>query len=182
MYLEMKRTAILLCDGKTAEEILELSVNENIYQLDKEKRRRSMPLKMTKRLSFISANLIQALADSPTDKGKLIAFLAMMKSERLVGEYMLDVYANKMDFDEITDLDFMQFADRLATNSETVANWKADTLKDLHSKIKNILCDAGLAKRTKKAVMVQKAMVDDDFRQLLDEDDWLFAKAMLLEV
>jgi len=181
MYLEMKKTAILLCAGKSPEEILWLSVNNNIYQLDKEKRRRSTPRTMTKRLSALSMPLILALADSTTDEGKLIAFLALMKSERLVGEYMLDVYADKTDFDEITDLDFMLFADRLTANSETVAKWKPETLKDLHPRIKKILCDAGLAKRTKTGLTVQKAIVDSDFCCLLDEDDWVYAVAMLRE-
>jgi hypothetical protein len=181
MYLEMKKTAILLCEGKNEDEILSLSIKENIYQLDKEKRRRSMPLKMTKRLATLKMPLIKALASSTADEGKLIAFLALMKAERLVFEYMLDVYADKSDFDMVMDIDFMQFIDRLAANSETVANWKSDTLKDINSKIKNILCDAGLAKRTKTGLAVHKPMVDNEFRHLLDEDDWVYARAVLKE-
>ena len=181
MYLEMKRTAILLCEGKTADEILKLSIEENIYQLDKEKRRRSMPLKMTKRLATLKMPLIKALAGDMTDEGKLIAFLALMKSERFVFEYILDVYADKAENDEITDLDFMQFADRLAANSETVAKWKTETLKELNTRIKRILCDAGLAKRTKTGVTVQKPIVDGEFYNLLDDDDWRYAKAVLGE-
>ena len=63
---------------------------------------------------------------------------------------MLDVYADKYDNDEIPDLDFMQFADRLASNSDVVAKWKTQTLKEINTGLKNILCDAGLAKRTKR--------------------------------
>ena len=181
MFLEMKKTAVLLCEGKTPDEIFSLSVNENIYQLDKEKRRHAMPLKMNKRLATLKTPLIKALANGTTDEGKLIAFLALMKAERFVCEYMLAVYADKMDLDEITDLDFMQFADRLAVNSETVANWKSDILNNLNSRLKSILCDAGLAKRTKTGVLVQKAIVDDDFCRLLDDDDWFYAKALLRE-
>jgi len=179
MFLEMKKTAILICEGKNADEILSLSVNENIYQLEKEKRRRSMPLKMTKRLSTLKMPLLQALVSGTSDEGKLIAFLALMKAERFVCEYMLDVYADKTDSDEITDSDFILFIDRLAANSETVANWKSDTLKDLNSKLKNILCDTGLAKRTKTGLAVHKPMVDSDFNSLLDEDDWVYARAVL---
>ena len=179
MFLEMKRTAVLLCEGKNADEILSMSLTGNIYQLDKEKRRRSMPLKMTKRLATIKIPLLNALATSTADEGKLIAFLALMKAERLVFEYMLDVYADKADYDEITDLDFMQFADRLAANSETVAKWKTDTLKDLNVKLKNILCDAGLAKRAKAGLVVQKPIIDDEFYNLLDEDDLSYARVFL---
>ena len=181
MYLEMKRTAILLYEGKTAEEILKLSIEDNIYQLDKEKRRRSMPLKMTKRLATIKEPLINALANGTSEEGRLIAFLALMKAERLVFEYMLDVYASKTDYDEITDFDFMQFIDRLAANSDTVANWKSETLKDIYTKLKNILCDAGLTKRTKTGLAVHKPMVDNEFYNLLDEDDWTYARAMFRE-
>ena len=87
MFLEMKKTAILLCEGKTADEIFKLSIKDNIYQLEKEKRRRSMPLKMTKRLATLKMPLIKALVEGTTDEGKLIAFLAMMKAERIVFEY-----------------------------------------------------------------------------------------------
>ena len=181
MYLEMKKTACLLCEGSTADEILTMSINDNIYQLEKEKRRRSMPLKMTKRLATLEMPLIQALANGTSDEGKLIAFLALMKAERLVFEYMLDVYTDKADYDEITDTDFMQFADRLAANSETVAKWKSDTLKDINAKMKNILCDAGLAKRTKTGLSVQKPIMDNAFYSILSEDDWTYARAVLRE-
>ena len=179
MFLEMKKTACLLCEGKTADEILSLSIEDNVYQLEKEKRRRSMPLKMTKRLATLKMPLIHALANGTSDEGKLIAFLALMKAERLVFEYMLDVYADKSDYDEITDSDFMQFADRLAANSETVAKWKPDTLKDINTKLKNILCDAGLAKRSNTGLIVRKPIIDSEFNTLLDEDDWLYARAVL---
>ena len=180
MYLEMKKTAILLCEGKNEEEILKLSIKENIYQLDKEKRRRSMPLKMAKRLATLKPPLIRALATGTADEGKLIAFLALMKAERLVFEYMLDVYTDKSDYDEITDSDFLHFIDRLAANSETVAYWKSETLNDLNSKMKNILCDAGLAKRTKTGLIVQKPIAVGDFCTQLDDDDRVYAKAIYL--
>ena len=181
LYLEMKKTAILLTESKTADEILKLSVEDNIYQLDYEKRRRSMPLKMTKRLATLKMPLIKALANSTADEGKLIAFLALMKAERLVFEYMLDVYADKAENDELTNLDFMQFADRLSANSEKVAGWKTETLKDLNKRIKSILCDAGLAKRTKEVVTVQRPIVDSDLCRLLSDDDLAYAKAIIRE-
>ena len=179
MFQEMKKTAILLCEGRTTKEILRLSIDDNIYQLDKEKRRRSMPLKMTKRLSTLKMPLIKALADGWAGEGRLIAFLAMMKAERIVFEYMHDVYADKSDNDEITDFDFMQFADRLATNSDVVAKWKSDTLKEINTRLKSILCDAGLAKRTKSGIIAQKPIVDSEFCSLLDVDDWKYVRAVL---
>ena len=179
MFLEMKKTAILLCKGKTADEILRLSIDENIYRLEKEKRRRSMPMRMTKRLATLRMPLIKVLAYGTTYEGKLIAFLALMKAERIVFEYMMDVYKDKFDGDEITNLDFMQYADRLISNSDVVAKWKTETLTEVNRRLKNILCDAGLAKRTKIGIVIQKPIVDREFCSLLDEDDWRYARAIL---
>lgn len=179
MFLEMKRTAILLCEGKKADEILQLSVIENIYQLDKEKRRRSMPLKMTKRLSTIKEPLIKLLATGTPDEAKLVAFLALMKAERLIFEYMAEVYSDKIDFDELTNVEYLHFIDRKILNSNTVANWNSNTIKSLCSKIKQILCDAGLAKKNGNAIIVQRPLVDETFFSLLDNDDWVYAKTVL---
>jgi hypothetical protein len=181
LFLEMKRTAILLCEGKSAEEILQLSIENNIYQLNKEKRRRSMPLKMTKRLLTIDKPLWEILASGTAEEAKLIAFFALMKAERLVHDYMFEVYADKADNDEIHDIDFIHFIDRKASNSEIVAAWNADTIKSINTKIKQILCDAGLAKKTKTGLIVQKPIVYKEFCGLFNESDWIYAKAMLGE-
>jgi hypothetical protein len=69
----------------------------------------------------------------------------------------------------------------LATNSDTVAKWNTETLKNINSKLKSILCDTGLAKRTKTGLTVQKPYVDNEFRHLLDADDWIYARAILKE-
>ena len=53
MFSEMKRTALLLCEGKSVDEIVSLSMDKNIYQLEKEKRRRDVPFRMIKRFSAI---------------------------------------------------------------------------------------------------------------------------------
>ena len=57
MFSDMKRTALLLCEGKSSDEILRLAIEENIYQLDKPKRRLEVPQRMIKRLSTIGEPL-----------------------------------------------------------------------------------------------------------------------------
>jgi hypothetical protein len=154
-------------------------VEQNIYQLEKEKRRRSMLFKMTKRLSTIGKPLWELIANGTLEDAKLIVFLALMKSERLVYEYMAEIYADKQNFDEIADVDFAHFIDRKTSNDKTVASWNQDTIKNLNAKIKQILCDAGLAKKSKTGVTVQKPIVDKNFCALLDESDLIYARAML---
>ena len=95
MFPDMKRTALLLCEGMSSGEIVDLAVEKNIYQLDKAKRRRDVPLRMIKRLSLIGQPLVAVIANGSDADAKLIAFLALMKADRLLFEYMFEVYADK---------------------------------------------------------------------------------------
>ncbi len=184
MFSEMKRTALLLCENKAADEIVRLSMEKNIYQLDKEKRRRDVPLRMIKRLLTINQPLLNVIAYGRDDEARLVSFLALMKADRLLFEYMYEVYADRFQvgFNEITDKDFLDFIERKAQNSAVVAKWSVSNLASVRSKIKSALCDAKLAKRNGNALLIQRPIIDDTLRVLFDETDAVYIKAMLMEV
>ena len=180
MFSEMKRTALFLCEGKSSNEIVELSVEQNVYQLEKTKRRRDVPLRMVKRLSKIRKPLVDVIAKGCDADAKLVAFLALMKADRLLFEYM---YADKFHsgHNEITDKDFLDFIERKAQNSETVAKWSSNNLTNIRNKIKSSLSDARLAKRSGDNLLIQKPIVDNELRKLFDKADNIYLKAMLME-
>ena len=183
MFPDMKRTALLMCEGKSSDEIVGLSIDKNIYQLEKPKRRRDVPLRMIKRLSKIGQSLVDVIANGNDADAKLMAFLALMKADRLLFEYMREVYAGKFHSgqNEITDKDFLDFIERKAQNSETVAKWSTANLASVRGKIKSSLCDAGLAKRSGDNLLIQNPIADEELRKLLDEADKVYARAMLME-
>ena len=184
LFLEMKRTAILLSKGKTHEEIINLSMEQNVYQLNKEKRRRELPLKMLVRLSTINEDLVKVIATGRDDEAKLVAFLAMMKADRLLFEYMYEVVADKysMGHREVADRDYEDFIDRKIQNSDTVAGWKTDNLVRVRNAIKNTLIGAGLAKKNGSELELLPPFVDKDFRSLFGEEDKPYMKAVMMEV
>lgn len=184
MFSEMKRTALLLCEGKTGDEIVRLSVDENIYQMEKPKRRRDVPLRMLKRLSAVKKPVLETIAYGQDSNARLGAFLSLMKADRLIFEYMYEVYSDKFraGHTEITDKDFMDFIERKAHNSEVVAKWSIENLTNIRGKIKNALCEAGLAKRSGSNLLIQRPIVDDELRKLFDGSDGVYARAMLVEV
>jgi len=184
LFAEMRRTAQLLCEGNSRDDIIKLSMKSNIYQLEKEKRRRDLPLRMLKRLGTIDMPLLRVLADGCDDDAKLIAFLALIKSDRLLFEFMREVYADKFQAGqmEINDRDFLDFIERKAQNSDTVAGWTSNNLVRVRNTFKNILCQAGLAKRSGKSLLIQKPVCDQQIYNLAGGENEIFAKAMLLEV
>lgn len=186
MFLDMKRTALLMCEGKSNEEIICLSMEDNIYQLEKDKRRRDVPMKMLKRLSTINKSLLDVVAHGHDSDAKLIAFLAFIKSDRLLFEYMQEVYADKFSIGimEITDKDYLNFIENEAQNSETVAKWSVKNLAAVRGAIKSTLCEAGLAKREGDILMIQRPIIDRSLSRLLAEaeTDRIYTSAMLMEV
>ena len=184
LFSEMKRTALLLYEGISSDEIVRLSIEKNIYQIQKVKRRRDVPLRMVKRLSTIGEPLLRVIAHGCDSDAKLIAFLAFMKADRLLFEYMYEVFADKFNagHTEISDRDFVDFIERKAHNSETVAKWSTENLINIRGKIKNALCEAGLAKRNDGQIKIQRPIVDDELRNLFDESDRVYARAMLMGV
>jgi hypothetical protein len=183
MFCEMRRTALLLCEGKSGDEIVGLSMNKNIYQLDKPKRRRDVPLRMIKRLSAINKPLIKTIADGFDADARLVAFLALMKTDRLLFEYMREVYAYKHEsgYNDISDTDFADFIYRKGEESETVVKWTTANLINIRGKIKSSLCEAGLAKRNGNTLIIQKPIIDGGLKRLFDEEDGVYLKAMLIE-
>ena len=122
-------------------------------------------------------------ANGSSDEARLVAFLAFMKADILLFEYMVEVYSAKfyMRYEEISDSEFLCFIDSKAQNSEIVAKWSTGNLKNIRVKIKNTLCEAGLAKRTKGGLLIRQPLLRETICSLLDEDDHIYARAMLLE-
>ena len=71
----------------------------------------------------------------------------------------------------------MDFIERKAQNSETVAKWSTSNLASIRSKIKSALCDAGLAKRNGDNLLIQRPIVDDGLRKLSNSIDKAREKA-----
>ncbi|MCG9969220.1 DUF1819 family protein [Pelotomaculum terephthalicicum JT] len=184
MFSDMRRTAQLLCEGKTREEIIELSMTANIYQLEKEKRRRDLPLRMLKRLGTLDMPLVSIVANGRDEDAKLIAFLALIKSDRLFFEFMREIYSDKFlsGQTEIDDKEFLTFIERKAQNDDTVAGWTPNNLVRIRNTYKNILCEAGLAKKDKDALIILKPVCNRKIPALLKGENAPYAKAMLLEV
>lgn len=198
MFSEMRRTALLLCDGISGDDIVQLSLEKNIYQLDKEKRRRDVPRRMLKRLAAIgqpscvdeqhpkgtTSSLVEIIAKGHDSDAKLIAFFALMKSDRLLYEYMYEVYSDsfRAGRDEIDDKEFLDFIERKAQNDDAVAKWSASNLAAIRGKIKSTLCEAGLAKRTKTGLLIQIPLIAKEFLHYISDSDRAYASAMLMEV
>lgn len=183
LYLETRKTALLLKDGKQPEEIVELSVSENIYQLEKEKRRKELPQKVLKRLESVNSDLIGVIAYGNDNDARLVTLLAILKTDRLFFEFMDEIYLEKYTARQlkITDSDFTFFFNNKIAQSDRVAGWQQTNLEKVKKTYIKILIEAGLVKKTSDVAEIVKPVCSKDtLTLLLNEDDEKYANAMLL--
>lgn len=173
LYNETCKTARLLSEGKSDADIVELSLTENIYQLSKERRRKELPLKVLTRLHSINDNLVKIIAYGNSEISKLTAFLALIKTDKLFYEFMLEVYADKVSALQfkINDDDFILFFEKKAQDSLKVASWKSENLKKVRSAYKKILIEAGLGKKQGACIEIIKVIMNDEFCVLCKDNE-----------
>lgn len=162
LFLEMRKSAKLVADGAAIDSIIQLSMKENIFQLDKEKRFGEMGRKIALRLSALNDAQITALAISPEETSKLVAFYALLKTDLLFFEFMTDVYAGKRSIGQtnISDADIIAFLH----SKEEIAKWTDNNFVRVKNTYKAILCEAGLSVREGSSLKIQNPIVNDSLK------------------
>ncbi len=179
LFLEMRKAARLVADGTDIEAIVSLSERENIFQLEKERRRLDLARKIVLRLSVLTEEQIGVLAAESEEAAKLIAFYAVIKTDSLFFEFMQDVYAEKQRIGQadISDKDIIAFL----RNKEEIAKWTDNNFTKVKNTYKFILCQAGLAVRNGTDIKIQRLILDDSLRSAFLEADE-YTAAIGLEV
>jgi hypothetical protein len=171
LYAETRRTAKLLQSGETAEAIIRRSNDDNIFQLEKERRRNELPRAILKRLCGLPESVIKLIADGEDESARLAAFYALIKSDRLFFEFMDSVYKPAMvnNQTEIAESDISAFFLEKRERNAQIAAWKQDNIAALKATYKRILCEAGLAfsaenSGANKAILIKKPITSSDLK------------------
>lgn len=183
LYLETRKTALFLMEGKTHEEIVQLSVSENIYQLEKEKRRKELPQKILKRLDSLNRDLIHIIAFGNNDDAKLVTFLSIIKTDRLFFEFMEEVYFEKYISKQysVVERDFVYYFNLKTAQNERVAGWQKTNLEKVKRTYIRILIEAGFAKQIPDGFEIKKPFCSKEtLNSILLDDNEYYAKLMLL--
>lgn len=179
LFLEMRKAAKLVAGGVNMESIVSLSVEKNIFQLDKERRRLKLAQKVSSRLLVLTKQQIIVLATNGEINAKLVAFYAVIKTDLLFFDFMNDVYAEKQQIGqtEIIDKDIIAFLH----SKDEIAKWTDNNFVRVKNTYKSILCEAGLSVRDKLALKIQKPIFDDSLRVVFPVAD-KYIEAMGLRV
>lgn len=182
---ELKTAAELYCQGNLYEKIVELSINENVFQVNTERRRKEMADCIVVRMKYLDDFSLRRIAEGTIFLANTLSLYAMMKTNPLVYDFMNEVYREKAELmiNRITDADMNQFMDVKAQQIEAVANWTDGNKEKVRGALRNALIEAGALRDMGSFYMVLVPVLDMDLVQnLLSVDGDTYLKAMGIRV
>lgn len=172
-YIETKKLAELHLLELNEVEIKEQVIDQNIFQVKTEARKREIASTILRRLKVLDEYLIREVTISDIVTSKLIALYAILKTDRLFYEFMNEIFSEKIVYQDliITDRDFNTFFELKRQQSETVAHWKDYTFYKLQQVYIRILFEAGLLKNQKQNREILIPMMNPDVLDYIREMD-----------
>lgn len=185
LYLELKKASSLIIQGFSKKDIKTKAVEENIFALNSENRKREIASTIIKRIGVLDHFLLDKIANGSLHTSKQLALYSILKTDRLFFEFMKEVYREKVllkDF-YITDKDFNVFFSRKAEQSEQIARWQDYTIYKLKQVYKRILSEAGFIKQEKNKIEIIPQIIEEEVKKHLQMiGDTSYLKVMLGEI
>ena len=144
LFYEIRIAAKYYIDGKTIEEAIEIIKKDNLFQYPTERQVSRLARACYKRLDALgNGQLVHELAFAPSEIAKQINLYAIMKYNRLVWEFMIQVIGEKysnQDF-SFSRKDLNAFFTRLQAQNDSVAAWSENTVKKIKSVLVRMLVE-----------------------------------------
>lgn len=185
LYPEMKRASILVVEGYSLEEVKEESIENNIFMMNSESRKRQITSTIVNRMKILDSFLIEKIAHGDLDTSKRIVLYSILKTDRLFFEFIHEVFKEKISLKDyiITDKDFNFFFQSKREQSEQINSWTEQTVKKLRQVYKYILVESNLAERKKKDLHITRPLIDKEIiLYLKDRGDTIYIESMLGEI
>lgn len=149
-FQEMRKTAEMMNSGMSKEEIRQQVIEENIYQLRTEKRKKETFGYVYRRLSALPKEVIEMLPRMDMDTAKAVVLISIMKTDLLFFEFMHEVFKEKVILGEktIENRDINIFFDDKAMQSDVVSRWSESGIKKLKQCYMKNLAEAGVIDST----------------------------------
>ena len=144
LFYEIRITAKYYIDGITIEEAINIIKKDNLFQYPTERKVSRIARACYKRLDALgNEQLVHELAFAPSEIAKQINLYAIMKYNRLVWEFMIQVIGEKysnQDF-SFSRKDLNAFFTRLQAQNDSVSAWSENTVKKIKSVLVRMLVE-----------------------------------------
>ncbi len=134
-----------------------------------------------RRLSMMSPTALQSFADGDIESARLILLVTAAKSDRLIRDFVLNVYADKIALKTniISKSDIERFFESVYDIAPSLRDRSESTKRNLKQKLMKIVTEAGLVKKQGQAFLVTRPIITNKLANLLVADgDSEYIKAL----
>ena len=169
LYKETKKAAMLIKQGVTVDEIKNKSIEENIFQLESQTRKKEVASIITTRLKNLDEFVIDKISEGNVETSKILVLYAIIKTDRLFFEFMNEIYKEKLLLRDLflRDKDFNAFFQSKREQSEKVASWTEYTFKKLKQVYIRIMFECGLIANQKGDREIKVPIIDNEVKEHL---------------
>ena len=179
-FIESKKIAEFILDGYSKKEIMEMAIEENIFQVETNNRIKEIVNGVYKRLSLFPEEILNYFIRVDVNSAKIFVLISILNNDKLFFEFMHEVFREHILLGDFTlkNRDFDIFFDNKSYQSESIENWTDETISRLKRGYRNMLSESGVLDTSKKEKLIIIPFVDLKLQQLLVDNNfgpYLFA-------
>lgn len=181
LYKETKIIGSYLLKGYGVDELKKINIEENLikYRSSKSIVRVNSPI--FRRLGVMNREMLEDFVYSDIENSKYILLYAIMKTDRLVRDFLVEVYKDKlfMRKDYIERFDIDNWYEEKCILSQSLSEKSEQTSIKVKQVIMKILVDSGLVVKEKDRYRIMRPLLRDKYISMLDKNgDLEYAKAI----
>lgn len=181
LYNETKIIGECLLNGEEEQELKKRNIEENLIKLKKigSVKRTNAPI--FRRLNVMDKEMLKEFIYSDITTSKCILLYAIMKTDRLVRDFVIEVYKDKlyMRKDYIEKFDIDNWYEEKCILSSALKEKSEATSAKLKQVIMKIMQDSGLVIKEKERFKIVRPLLKEKFIYMLDKNsDMEYAKAI----
>ena len=181
LYNETKIIGRYLLDGENEAELKRRNIEEDLIKHKKTGSVKRVNAPIFRRLNVMSKEMLEEFVCSDIETSKCILLYAIMKTDRLVKDFIFEVYKDKlfMRKEYIEKFDIDNWHEEKCILSETLKNRSETTTAKLKQVIMKILQDSGLVIKEKDRFKIVRPLLKEKYINMLDKNgDLEYAKAI----
>ena len=181
LYNETKIIAQYLLDGISPEELKRKNIEENLIKYKSPKSIVRVNSPIFRRLNVMDSEMLDEFVHTDIETSKYILLYTIMKTDRLVRDFVVEVYKDKllMRKDYIEKFDIDNWYEEKCILSNTLRERTESTAAKLKQVIMKILQDSGLVIKEKNRFKIVRPLLKEKYISMLDKKgDIEYAKAM----
>ena len=181
LYSETKIIARYLLDGEDEAELKKRNVEENLIKHKKTGSVKRVNSPIFRRLKVMDNDMLEEFVYSDIETSKYILLYAIMKTDKLVRDFVIEVYKDKlyMKKEYIEKFDVDNWYEEKCILSKTLSERTESTSAKLKQVIMKIMQDSGLVKKEKDKFKVVRPLLKEKYISMLDKNkDMEYAKAI----